>query len=76
MLQVDVLIDETYAYDPTLYDFAAFLDTYEITDNSTANTTYPFLRNAAVFRSVDSFKLLYPWSDDSFKLLYTCCLPA
>ncbi|KAL0043795.1 hypothetical protein WJX82_001269 [Trebouxia sp. C0006] len=47
---VDVLIDETYAEDPTQYNFTTFLQTFELTSNVTSNATYPFLKNAAVFR--------------------------
>ncbi|DBA71969.1 hypothetical protein WJX79_005778 [Trebouxia sp. C0005] len=47
---VDVLIDETYAEDPTQYDFSTFLQTFNLTSNATSNATYPFLKNAAVFR--------------------------
>ena len=50
LLQVDVLIDETYAEDPTQYNFATFLQTFNLTSNSASNATYPFLKNAAVFR--------------------------
>lgn len=47
---MDVLIDETYAEDPTQYDFSTFLQTFNLTSNATSNATYPFLKNAAVFR--------------------------
>lgn len=50
LLQVDVLIDETYAEDPTQYNFTTFLQTFNLTSNATFNATYPFLKNAAVFR--------------------------
>lgn len=49
-LQVDVLIDETYAEDPPEYDFNAFLQTFNLTSNATSNATYPFLQHSAVFR--------------------------
>ena len=53
ILQVDVVVDENYAYDPTTSDLTSFLTTYNITGNATAgNATYPFLRRAAVFRCV------------------------
>jgi len=49
--QVDVVIDETYAEDPPQYNFTTFLETFNITSNMTAaNATFPFLKNAAVFR--------------------------
>lgn len=47
---MDVLIDETYAEDPTQYNFTTFLQTFELTSNATSNATYPFLKNEAVFR--------------------------
>ena len=50
-MQVDVVIDETYIYDPTTYDLAAFLESFNITSTrAAANASFPFLRNAAVYR--------------------------
>lgn len=43
---VDIVVDETYALDPTTYDLAAFAAMYNITDNA----TFPFMRNAQVYR--------------------------
>ena len=51
VMQGDVIIDETYIYDPTTYDLAAFLEAFNITSNrAAANASFPFLRNAAVYR--------------------------
>ncbi|KAL3130726.1 hypothetical protein ABBQ38_000073 [Trebouxia sp. C0009 RCD-2024] len=48
---VDVVIDENYVYDPTLYSMESFYMTYNITGGvAAANATFPFLRNAAVYR--------------------------
>ena len=44
--QVDILVDETFAVDPTAYDLAAFMDTYNITDNS----SFPFMTSGQVYR--------------------------
>lgn len=50
-MQVDVVIDENYVYDPTLYSMESFYMTYNITGGvAAANATFPFLRNAAVYR--------------------------
>ena len=49
-MQVDVVIDESYAPDPTKYNMTSFLDYFNITRGAAANATFPFLRNAAVFR--------------------------
>ena len=52
-MQVDVVIDETYAFDPTTYDLTSFMTTYNITSNMTAaNASFPFFRNSAIYRSV------------------------
>lgn len=55
-MQVDVVIDEFYTYDPTTYNLTSFMTTYNITSNMTAaNASFPFLRNAAVYRYVPVF---------------------
>jgi hypothetical protein len=46
---IDVVIDETYAIDPTNYTLSTFLRNFNLT-GPTANQTYPFLKNQAVFR--------------------------
>ena len=48
-MQVDIVIDETYAIDPTNYTLASFLRNFNLT-GATANQTYPFLKTPAVFR--------------------------
>lgn len=61
-MQVDVVIDEFYAYDPTTYDLTSFMMTYNITgDMTAANASFPFLRNAAVYRSVLFFAYQVPF---------------
>ena len=46
MPQVDVLIDETYAFDPTSYNFQTFLNTFGLTGQE----PYPFLQTRRVYR--------------------------
>ena len=50
-MQVDVVIDETYVDDPTTYKLTDFMQAFNITANrAAANASFPFLRNAAVYR--------------------------
>ena len=50
-MQVDVVIDETYTFDPTTYTLTDFLESYNITSNrAAANASFPFLRSGAVYR--------------------------
>ena len=62
-VQVDVVIDESSfdPYDPTIYSMASFLATYNITGNmASANASFPFLRNAAVYRCVSFVSFVRP----------------
>jgi hypothetical protein len=43
--QVDVVVDETYAPNPTNYTYATFLKNFNIT-----NGAYPFIDNNDVYR--------------------------
>ena len=47
-VQVNVLVDETYAPDPTQYNLASFYSNYNITPAD--NSSYYFLQNSSVFR--------------------------
>lgn len=50
-MQVDVVIDETYVYDPTTYNLTDFMESFNITSNRAAgNASFPFLRSGAVYR--------------------------
>lgn len=61
-MQVDVVIDENYAYDPTTYNLTSFMTHYNITSNMTAaNASFPFLRNAAIYRFVPFLCLCCPF---------------
>lgn len=48
---VDVLIDETYAVDPSSYDAAAFKQSFGFTDADVSSGDWPFLTNQKVFRT-------------------------
>ena len=48
-MQVSVLVDETYAPDPTQYNLASFYSAYNITPAD--NSSFSFLQNSSVFRS-------------------------
>lgn len=41
-----MLIDETFAFDPTAYDYTTFLNTFSLTGSE----PYPFLQTHQVFR--------------------------
>jgi hypothetical protein len=45
LAQVDILVDETYAPNPTNYTYATFLKNFNIT-----NGAYPFIDNNDVYR--------------------------
>jgi len=45
-LQVDIVVDETYALNPTIYNISTFLTTM----NLTSADNYTFLTNKAVYR--------------------------
>lgn len=46
MLQVDIIIDETFAVNPTTYNLTTFLTNYNLSSSSNDS----FLTNKAVFR--------------------------
>ena len=55
-----MLIDETYAFNPTSYDYQTFLNTFGLTGQE----PYPFLQTRRVYRQAGSRALhaAWPWA--------------